>query len=455
MLIWTIVIETSHFNGGTITWVPVYPNDTSSSILITITQSYSWVYPTVNCTTNIPTNAGSTNLICVANCSTDGGYTSHPISILTDCTSYSTSLNMTTSERSVNVTLNQGAYFWISNNGSAWRNLTNVATTNKPDWSIVSLIDLRRRPDGVINTPPVGEVTSPQYVVFNQTNSIKIYVSDVNIEDFINTTSNQPMSSVPVQFLIYVLPTPYCSQAPQILPLTGCFEVQVNVSVNFTLYTMNFCNRTKVTITDIIFTVDISGMQASSLVNSTTNTSLAYVTLNWTPQTNQIGSQQFCAVAYTSEKVQSSSYCAKFTVTTSKPCITTTTTTTTDITSTTSKTTTTTESTTTSATLETTTSATSETTTTTTSATSMTTTSTTLETTTATTSTQTTSTTTTTITTTTGITETSTTATTATTTTTTSITYVTENYSLIFFHNQSILILILIYTNINYFNLVT
>ncbi|CAF3203474.1 unnamed protein product, partial [Rotaria sp. Silwood2] len=422
MLIWTIVIETSHFNGGTITWVPVYPNDTSSSILITITQSYSWVYPTVNCTTNIPTNAGSTNLICVANCSTDGGYTSHPISILTDCTSYSTSLNMTTSERSVNVTLNQGAYFWISNNGSAWRNLTNVATTNKPDWSIVSLIDLRRRPDGVINTPPVGEVTSPQYVVFNQTNSIKIYVSDVNIEDFINTTSNQPMSSVPVQFLIYVLPTPYCSQAPQILPLTGCFEVQVNVSVNFTLYTMNFCNRTKVTITDIIFTVDISGMQASSLVNSTTNTSLAYVTLNWTPQTNQIGSQQFCAVAYTSEKVQSSSYCAKFTVTTSKPCITTTTTTTTDITSTTSKTTTTTESTTTSATLETTTSATSETTTTTTSATSMTTTSTTLETTTATTSTQTTSTTTTTITTTTGITETSTTATTATTTTTTSIT---------------------------------
>ncbi|CAF4568511.1 unnamed protein product, partial [Rotaria sp. Silwood2] len=447
MLIWTIVIETSHFNGGTITWVPVYPNDTSSSILITITQSYSWVYPTVNCTTNIPTNAGSTNLICVANCSTDGGYTSHPISILTDCTSYSTSLNMTTSERSVNVTLNQGAYFWISNNGSAWRNLTNVATTNKPDWSIVSLIDLRRRPDGVINTPPVGEVTSPHSYGVNEcgdvcsmgsaTNQTSLsgctltftpkqaavwYAVALQIEDFINTTSNQPMSSVPVQFLIYVLPTPYCSQAPQILPLTGCFEVQVNVSVNFTLYTMNFCNRTKVTITDIIFTVDISGMQASSLVNSTTNTSLAYVTLNWTPQTNQIGSQQFCAVAYTSEKVQSSSYCAKFTVTTSKPCITTTTTTTTDITSTTSKTTTTTESTTTSATLETTTSATSETTTTTTSATSMTTTSTTLETTTATTSTQTTSTTTTTITTTTGITETSTTATTATTTTTTSIT---------------------------------
>lgn len=106
------------------------------------------------------------------------------------------------------------------------------------------------------------------------------------------------MSSVSVTFLIYV-PSPNCSQAPVIIPLTGCLEVQVNVSVTFTLYTMNYCNRTKVVITDLIATVNINGMSVSSLTNSTTNTSLAYVTLTWTPQSNQIGSQQFCAVAYT------------------------------------------------------------------------------------------------------------------------------------------------------------
>ena len=106
------------------------------------------------------------------------------------------------------------------------------------------------------------------------------------------------MSSVPVQFLIYVL-TPNCSKLPIILPLTGCLEVQVNVPVNFTLYAMNFCNTTKTIITDIAATVGITGMQVGNLFNSTTNTSLSYVTLTWTPQSNQIGSQQFCAVAYT------------------------------------------------------------------------------------------------------------------------------------------------------------
>jgi hypothetical protein len=106
------------------------------------------------------------------------------------------------------------------------------------------------------------------------------------------------MSSVPVQFLIYVL-TPNCLQAPVVIPLTGCLEAQVNVPVTFTLYAMNYCNRTVSIITNILPTVSINGMTVSNLVNSTTNTSLAYVTLTWTPQASQIGSQEFCVVAYT------------------------------------------------------------------------------------------------------------------------------------------------------------
>ncbi len=112
-----------------------------------------------------------------------------------------------------------------------------------------------------------------------------------------NETSMEPMSSVPVQFLIYVLPTPTCTILPLILPLTDCLEVQVGVTMNFTLYAMNLCNST-VIITDIIISQGISGMTAGSLTNSTTNSSLSYIILTWTPQVNQIGSQELCLIAY-------------------------------------------------------------------------------------------------------------------------------------------------------------
>ncbi|CAF4220804.1 unnamed protein product, partial [Rotaria sordida] len=58
-------------------------------------------------------------------------------------------------------------------------------------------------------------------------------------------------------------------------------------------------------------------MNNSGLFNSSTNESLSYITLTWTPTSNQIGLQQFCAIAYTNENVQSDEYCAIFNVTSS------------------------------------------------------------------------------------------------------------------------------------------
>ena len=107
------------------------------------------------------------------------------------------------------------------------------------------------------------------------------------------------MSSVAVQFLVYVLPLPTCSVAPVILPLTNCPEVQVGTPVNFTLFAMNYCNRTRTIITDMSVTIGIPGMSTSAVFNSTTNASLSYIVLNWTPTSSQIGLQQFCAIAYT------------------------------------------------------------------------------------------------------------------------------------------------------------
>ena len=180
-------IESTHFNGGTITWSPVDPTSNSSSVVITITQTYSWTYPSVKCDINVPqstnnSNYYTVNLTCVANCITDGGYTAKPITILTDCTSSSSSVGIMTSQRSVNITLTAGAHFTIAFRSLAWRKLSS-SSNNFPTWSIVSLIDLRRRPDGDINTPPVSTIASPQYVVVNRTTQILIPVSDVNNGD--------------------------------------------------------------------------------------------------------------------------------------------------------------------------------------------------------------------------------------------------------------------------------
>ena len=183
----TVPGEGSHFNGGTITWAPVNPYDNSSTVVITITQSYSWVYPDVRCDINVPRSSNVStyyyvNLTCVANCSTDGGYSSKPINTLTDCTSASLSVGVMTSQRSTNITLNVGAYFSLAYRSLAWRRVGN-SPASFPGWSIVTLIDVRRRPDGLINTPPTSSVASPQYVIVNKTSEIKIPLSDVNLGD--------------------------------------------------------------------------------------------------------------------------------------------------------------------------------------------------------------------------------------------------------------------------------
>ncbi|CAF1946688.1 unnamed protein product [Rotaria magnacalcarata] len=511
-----LVTDEKHFNGGTITWAPIDPYDNDTSVGVIVTQTYSWTYPYVQCKNNVPITttaftSANANLTCVVDCLSDGGYSSTPINILTDCTWASSSLKMMTSSRAKNVTLSADAHFYIANRGSAWTPL-NDPPKAALEWSIVTFIDIRKRPDGFINSAPVPQFISPQYAIVNRTTEITIPVSDANdgddircrwsvyipgyrrrkrsndqneqinhpshlhsynqraskkelihtrekrapcgaggggggsaclnnctngcscqcstcasslctgasctlaagcmtatttvattstletlgtlkstssypirqaidecgdicypgslpngtilsnctitftgmkagiwyaiaiqVEDFIDSSSTIPMSSVPVQMLIYVLPTPVCSIKPIMLPLTGCLEVQVGVSVSFNISAMNLCNFTVANITDIAASTNINGMTGSNLTSSTTNSSISYVTYTWIPQSNQIGSQKLCFIAFTSENLQSSQYCVQFTVKNSSDiCVTTTTSTTATSTTTSTKTTTTT-----------------------------------------------------------------------------------------------------------------
>jgi hypothetical protein len=107
------------------------------------------------------------------------------------------------------------------------------------------------------------------------------------------------MSSIPVQFLIYVMAQPACGLAPIILPLSRCLDVPVGVLVNFNLSAATLCNPNISDINTIMVTTDISGMNTSDTINSLTNASISYAMFTWEPQTSQLGSQQLCTVAYT------------------------------------------------------------------------------------------------------------------------------------------------------------
>lgn len=107
------------------------------------------------------------------------------------------------------------------------------------------------------------------------------------------------MSSVPVQLLIYVMDRPVCGLAPVILPLSRCFDAQVNVSISFNISAMTLCNITVSNINTIVITTPLSGATASNLTGSLTNTSVSYITFTWKPLASQLGPQQLCVVAYT------------------------------------------------------------------------------------------------------------------------------------------------------------
>ena len=110
------------------------------------------------------------------------------------------------------------------------------------------------------------------------------------------------MSSVPIQFLIYVMPEFICSKPPLIIPLSGCLELTANVPRTFNLTVLNQCNPNITRITNITVTNETLGFQIGNLVPSPTDASLNYVTLSWTPQTTQVGFQKLCLIAHTEYK---------------------------------------------------------------------------------------------------------------------------------------------------------
>lgn len=106
------------------------------------------------------------------------------------------------------------------------------------------------------------------------------------------------MSSVPVQFLIYVLPTPNCQLKPLVYDLLDCYEAQVGVPFKIQIIAENLCDPDDAIVSDIVITDSIPGLAGGTLVQNA-DQSVASANFTWTPQTNQIGPQTFCFMAFT------------------------------------------------------------------------------------------------------------------------------------------------------------
>ena len=90
-----------------------------------------------------------------------------------------------------------------------------------------------------------------------------------------------------------------CGLPATIVPLQECLEVTVGVSINFELSVINSCDPNAVEVADIIISSESIGVVVDNLTVSLTNNSLTTAILSWTPQIDQVGSQQLCLVAYT------------------------------------------------------------------------------------------------------------------------------------------------------------
>lgn len=225
--------------------------------------------------------------------------------------------------------------------------LTSGGTDAQAQWNITTAIDVRPRSDnGWINTPPVATVISPYGIPFNRTTEIPIptmdidnddircrwsnstlecgdvcfprtipatttlsrdckvtitgtsltgwYCASIQVEDFINSTSTSPMSSVPVQFLIYVYMPKTCS-VPSVTSPATCVGVQVGVSHTFNLTAINNCGLSS-NISDIAIQAFL-GITRGPLIQVTPNRTVYTMRITYTPTISQVGLQVLCAIA--------------------------------------------------------------------------------------------------------------------------------------------------------------
>ncbi|CAF1122378.1 unnamed protein product [Adineta steineri] len=321
--------------------------------------------------TSIPVNE---DMKCLANCSSSN-YPSVGLSTImttTDCDS-NPIIESWAGERYDTLTMPLTTSITIGYQSSAWFASLYIGA-NDP-WSIVNRLNLATRPDGYINSSPVTTTlpvvfyprnvrvthvvqmadndatdtlicrwsTSASGTNYNRADEcggvcmglppITTILTGINctlsftlptanlyygcalqIEDYFSSSSPNPMSSVPIQFLFYAynIASGACANAPAIIgvrPNRACIGVPVGVPLTETIEIQTYCPGQ--TIVDLVTSSPI-GMTHSAISNPSPG--LWIMTLSWTPAASQDGPQGFCAGAVDNSSLQSAPWCLTYLV---------------------------------------------------------------------------------------------------------------------------------------------
>ncbi|CAM4758674.1 unnamed protein product [Rotaria magnacalcarata] len=361
------------------------PSGSHASILIHQRYFWNrqWVgFSTPYCDESIVTSqaaipVGST-MTCLQNCSSSTYTPLSTVMTSTDCDA-NTLIQSWAGERYDTLSLPLTTSITIGFPSNAW--FTSLYIGGGLSWSIVNRLNLAVRPDGYINTSPVtntlpvvfvpvntqtvhvvqmadnddtdilkcrwsNAATSTNYnrydecggvcsglpvstvlyssnctLVFTLPVTSIYYACALQIEDYYDSSSVSPMSSVPIQFLFYAYTASgsACSSRPAVIgdrPNRACIGVPINVQLNETIIVQTYC--TGQTIVDFVTSSPI-GMVHSAISNPSSG--LWRMTLTWTPISAQSGPQGFCAAAIDNRNLQSDPWCLTYLVDYTSPNI--------------------------------------------------------------------------------------------------------------------------------------
>lgn len=173
---WILLVDSSHFLGGTINWRIQNSSANSSMVTILITQTYSWTYTAGRCDNGAiangsPVSSAAGSLACTPSCPTNFGI----VSATPFCTDVSPLNGIAVGQRSDTVTIPSGSDFSLFYTSGSWGGLTLGGGV----WSIASHVELQRRPDnGMFNNAPVATIMSPINIEVNKRTAITVSVSD-------------------------------------------------------------------------------------------------------------------------------------------------------------------------------------------------------------------------------------------------------------------------------------
>ncbi|CAF4728373.1 unnamed protein product [Rotaria socialis] len=181
-----------------------------------------------------------------------------------------------------------------------------VHVVQMADADFGNVLVCRWATEGISSGSSVTASAQPVAILFK----ISMHV-EVHIEDFYSSSSTTPISSIPIQFLFYVVAAPTsCSVRLVIIgvrPNRACVGQSINLTVSESAVAQPGCTTAGI----IRFTTSSRTGLIKSAITYDSSANTYTMTLPWVPTAQQIGPQAFCAAAIDTLNQQSDQWPSK------------------------------------------------------------------------------------------------------------------------------------------------